>query len=171
MNNDQFDEKEYYKTSKRKKNKKNKKKKKSQILFKYGYPKYLTAILYDYQYTKIDDFKEGQCIKNDINNGIWWSRQRQREYFPVINYLKMDSIENWMKDNGYLKRPIYDGESELHVIPKYIRFVRQLYRQIYHQKYDVVIIIWALTSTLLVLRIVHEYVQIYAGDPLIERKN
>ena len=71
------------------------------------------------------------------------------------------------KEQGFLKRPIYDGESELSIIVKAVRFARVSYQKLYHQRYNVVTIIWTLTFTLFVLRIVHEYIQRgIAGDPL-----
>merc|ERR1712130_422932 len=143
-----------------------------------GYLKWVTAVLYHYHYSAdgrdsvadtcgAGDSGNGQhCDANRRHRGLWWSRQRKADYFPAVKYNELDSIRDWMKSNGFLKRPIYDGESELSVIPKYIRFIRKFYRKVYHQKYDVVTIIWGLTITVLFMRFIHEYVQISGGNPL-----
>jgi len=136
-----------------------------------GYPKWVTAVLYHYHYSAdgrdsvantcgAGDSGNGQhCDANRRHKGLWWSRQRKADYFPAVKYNEMDSIRDWMKSNGFLKRPVYDGESQKSSLVRGVRFIRRFYRNVYHQKYDVEMIIWMLTTTVLVLRLVHDHVR------------
>ena len=134
-----------------------------------GFPKYIMANLYTYHYTEMDagfesnvcsaDEAPETCKANSVNKGIWWTREYKREYFPVLKYSELGNIKSWMKKNGFLDRPVFVGESETNKLAKSIRYIRRFYREFYHRKYDVVLIIYGATMTLFVLRIVHEKVQ------------
>eukprot|EP00483_Globobulimina_turgida_P010289 UN10308 len=118
---------DYYKSEKKKRKKLKSKSKQllERQMMDYGYPKYITAVLYEYHYTNIESSLSSCDITDDDGNrnrkGIWWTRDRKKEYFPVFKYNKLDSIRDWMKSNGYLNRPIFDGESEISKIVKCIR--------------------------------------------------
>ena len=82
----------------------------------------------------LNDFGDPKCAAQSGGHGVWWDRERKKEYFPMMKYNQLDSLRDWMKNNGFLDRPVYDGESERSGIVRCIRFIHQFYRRVYHQQ-------------------------------------